>query len=101
MNNGQSLKIDFDQVRALGNQILDKATEFGNHLGTIQSINDDLAANWKGQDSEKYTQLIAQEAVDTEKLRIAMVSIGEFLVAQSNNFLNTMEANRDAIQLKN
>lgn len=94
-----TLNVNYDQLESLGNNVLAKKEEFQGQLDKIRSTNENLKAFWQGEDAERYTKAVDEQAVTMQNLSNTIEEIGNFLKSASQAYRKAMEANRDAIKL--
>jgi len=92
------LSIDYDRTRKLGNQILDKGTEFKSILDKLESENSEIKSNWKGTDSEKYTSAVEKEIANMKVLKQAIDDMGTFLINAANAYERVNETNSEGVK---
>ena len=92
------LSIDYQQTRTLGQNILEKGTEFSELLTKITSENDNLKNSWKGADAEKYTGAVSSEIDNMRTLNKAINEMGQFLIDAANAYEKVNETNQEGIR---
>lgn len=92
------LKVNFSETISVGNQVSNKGAEFQDLLNKIKSINAELQTYWEGTDASKYTNAVAEQAQDMQKLTDAINEIGAFLVKVGEAYREASENNANAIR---
>ena len=93
-----NLSIDYNQTRQLGQQVLEKGSDFSEILTKITTENDNLKNYWKGADAEKYIGAVAAELDNMKTLNKAINEMGQFLIDAANAYEKVNEANQDGIR---
>ena len=91
------LSIDYAQTRKLGENILEKASDFSEVLTKITGENDNLKNYWKGEDAQKYTGAVSIEIENMKTLEKAINEMGQFLIDAANAYEKVNETNQSGI----
>lgn len=91
------LNINYEETRNVGNQVTQKGGEFQELLNNIKGVNTELQAYWEGSDASKYSNAVAVQAEEMQKLVDAVNEIGAFLVKVGNAYEEAMNANMSGI----
>lgn len=93
-----NLRINYDETRSIGNQIISKAEEFKTLLNKINNINGQIASSWQGSDSAKYAEAVGIQANQMAQLASVISQTGEYLIKVSNAYANASETNKNSIR---
>ena len=92
------LRINFEETKQVGNQVVSKAEEFQTLLNKVKSVNSELKAYWEGTDASKYTASVEQQAAYMQKLSDTVNEIGDFLYKVGTEYERVSQSNADAIR---
>ncbi len=92
------LKINFQETIAVGNQVAEKGSEFQELLNKINTVNSELQTYWEGSDASKYSNRVAEQALNMQRLSETINEIGAFLVKVGNAYQEACENNANAIK---
>ena len=96
--NNMDLSIDYEKTRKLGNQIIDKGTEFKGILDKLEQENNEIKNSWKGSDSSKYTSAVEREIGNMRVLKQAIDDMGTFLINAANAYQRVNETNQEGVR---
>ena len=91
------LRIDFEQTRNIGNQLISKADAFSALLRNIDSINTQISQSWAGADAQKYLGAVEEQAKYMQLLSSTISEIGNYLIGVSASYQEASESNAGAI----
>ncbi len=92
------LKINYSETISVGNQVTEKGNEFQDLLNKIKNVNSELQTYWEGNDASKYSNSVAEQAEQMQKLAETINEIGAFLVKVGNAYQEACENNANAIK---
>lgn len=91
------LNINYEGIKSVGNQVTQKGSEFQELLNQIKTVNTNLEAAWAGSDASKYSQSVATQAEEIQRLVNSINEIGAFLVKVGNTYEEAMNTNMSGI----
>ncbi|MBR2712829.1 MAG: WXG100 family type VII secretion target [Bacilli bacterium] len=94
-----TLKVNFDELRNTGKNILSQSEEFASLLNDIKSTNDSLKTSWQGQEASKYTTAVEMQAQNATKLNETMTEVGNYLVKAADTYQRVSEENAGKINV--
>lgn len=92
------LRINYAETIAVGNQVAEKGNEFQDLLNKINTVNSELQSYWEGSDAAKYSNRVAEQALNMQRLSETINEIGAFLVKVGNAYQEACENNANAIK---
>ena len=91
------LRIDYEQTRNIGNQLISKSDAFNSLLRNIESINSQISQSWAGADAQKYLGAVEEQAKYMQLLSSTIAEIGNYLIGVSAAYQEASESNASAI----
>ena len=91
------LRIDYEQTRNIGNQLISKADAFNSLLRNIDSVNQQISQSWAGADAQKYLAAVNEQAKYMQLLASTISEIGNYLIGVSASYQEASENNAGAI----
>lgn len=91
------LRINYEETRNVGNQVSQKGSEFQELLNRIRNVNVELQTYWEGSDASKYSNAVAQQAEEIQRLVDTVNEIGAYLVRVGNAYEEAMNNNMSGI----
>lgn len=92
------LRINYEEIVTIGNQITEKGNEFHDLLERIKDINSELQTYWEGKDALRYSKKVAEQAIDMKKLYENINEIGTFLIKVGKAYQEACENNANSIK---
>ena len=93
------LKVDYERMRDLGNQVVEQAGEFQTDLNSIKNVNSQLASYWEGKDASKYSTAVAAQVSEMQKLSDLINDIGLFLIKIGEAYRQASEDNESGVRI--
>lgn len=91
------LNVKPEELKAIGQKIRSDGENFQNLLREIRNHNSNLQVSWKGEDADKYTQKIAEEAKVMDNLAESIDNIGLFLTQIAEAYEAAQEEAKNSI----
>ena len=80
------LNINYEQTRSLGNKVISEAERLNSCVRSIDSINNQVAQNWRGTDATKYVGALNNQIQNMAELAETIQAIGSYLIKAANAY---------------
>ena len=92
------LNINYEGTRSLGNKVMSEAERLNSCVRSIDSINNQVAQNWKGTDATKYVGAVNTQIQNMAELAETIQVIGSYLVRAANAYEQLAADHANAIR---
>lgn len=93
-----SLSVKPEELKSIGKTIRTDGENFSNLLREIKAHNSNLQASWKGEDADRYTQKIEEQAKVMDNLADAIDSVGLFLTQIAEAYEAAQQEAKDSLK---